>query len=124
MKVTLAQTYFSQESFKNIISIPLPPKNSYKLSKLTTQLDEEFKAIEKVRITLIQKYGIQDEKNPDIWQVPMNVFSEFDKEFKNFLKDEIIIESDIIEIKIDDMKDSKITTQDMLLLSPFINFVE
>lgn len=124
MKVTLAQIYFSQDSFKNIISIPLPPKISYKLSKLTTQLDEEFKAIEKSRMNLIQKYGVQDEKNPDIWQVPMDSFSEFDEELQNFLKDETIIESDIIEIKIDDMKDNTITTQDFILLKPFINFIE
>lgn len=124
MNVTLAQIYNSQESLKNIISLALPARISYKLSKLASLLEIEFKAIEKSRMDLIQKYGFQDKNNPDIWQVSMNNFPEFDKQLQTFLKEETNIEINMIEIKIEEIKDTKIKTQDMILLEPFINFVE
>jgi len=62
VKLTNGDIWGAQEPLKKLVEQKFPVMVSYKLAKLVTKLNEQFKVIEEVRNGLIKKYGETDDK--------------------------------------------------------------
>jgi len=71
-----------------IINKPIQFKLAYRLTKFANKLQSVFKDIEKQRVTLVEKYGVED-KEKKTFSVPKEKLEEFHKEF------DLVLEKDI-----------------------------
>lgn len=79
-----------ENPLKKVINTELPVVLAYKISKLITKVSDELNSIDQFRISLVKKYG-ENEEDGSI-KVPQKNVDKFTKEFNELL------ESDIDEI--------------------------
>lgn len=123
MKITLATIVNAQESIKNLSSEKFPIGLSYQLNRIISKLLPEFELIENCKKDLFQKYGKMDEKN-NVLQVIPEKFKDLDDEFTEFLKQEIDLNIEKINIEIKKYPDIKLSVKDLATLNFFIDFIE
>jgi hypothetical protein len=103
-----------KEPLRRLTNERLPMKMTFRLSKMIKQMDAELETLEDARISLIKELGTEDEQG-GVSVKPENVET-FQKEYMELVNEDIEIDSDPLDI--DDFPDVKITTQDMMLLTP------
>jgi hypothetical protein len=118
MKVRLATIKTAQQGFAAIAQAALPIKVSYAVMKNLKKLVSELEDMEKVRVDLVKKYGVDDGKG--IFNVTKENIDTFEKEYAEFLAQEV--ELDIWKIPFSKISEStvKLTPQQMLELEDFI----
>ena len=62
MKLNNRDIWTAQESLRKLSGQKFPVMVSYKLAKLINGLNEQFKVIEEVRVSLLKQYGEPDDK--------------------------------------------------------------
>jgi len=107
------------ESVKKLMASDLSIVTSYKLSKLAKKINEEFKDFEEKRIELIKKYGeeVKDKQGQYKIDSPEKV-KLFNEELDKLLKLKVKFEFD--KVKLSDIKDAKLSANDLLSLEPFL----
>lgn len=78
----------------------LPVQVWYALAKNKEKLDSAFKLCEKTRISLVEKYAVVDEKNPNAKKVAEDKMSEFQKDYIELLDIEVEIEAHKIKLSL------------------------
>jgi len=119
MKVKLGTIQLAQSGFVTLMKSSMPIKLSYAVSKNVRKIATEAEDIEKFRQELIKKYGKEDGKG-GIQVTPEN--SEvFNKEYGEFMDQEI--EIDLWKISLSKMAEAgvRITPEQMLSLEDFID---
>ncbi len=61
MKVTNGEIRLMKEGIGRLSAMKLPVAVSFKLAKLANKVDEEFQAVETVRLKLVNQYGVKGE---------------------------------------------------------------
>ena len=121
LKIKIGELNTILESLNKIIDKEISIKISYKISKLTKQLMNEYKLYEENRIRLINKYAERDEQGnikinkEDNTIIILDVDRDkFNNEFIELVNIDIEIEFD--KIRLDDLGDVMISPRDLLNL--------
>ena len=126
MKIKLGELSTIIGSLNKLIDKEIPIKTSYKLSKLTRNLMNEYKIYEDNRMKLINKYAEKDEngnikinKEDNTIMILNGNRDKFNNEFIELVNIEIELEFD--KIKLDDLSDVMISPRDLLNLDFLFN---
>ncbi len=122
MKILNSDVFLSREPLQKLIKERLPGMVSYKVAKLTIKLNDEFKAIEEVRLALVNRLGQADDKGGKSIPEGTPEYAKFVEEFNELMKQEV--EIDLKEkIKLPekvDGKDLQIEPEILILLDKFV----
>jgi hypothetical protein len=110
VKLSLKAIWESQQSLPKLAGKEFPVKTSYWIGKNVNKLQAELKQINETRVTLIKKYGTEEEKTKQ-WNVKPEHHEVFMKEFDAFMETEV--EVDIKMFKLSDLGEAKFTAQEM-----------
>lgn len=91
MKLTNGDVFAAREPLQELINQKFPVMVSYKLAKLVSKLNEQFKVIEDVRMGLIKKYGKQGEKGQMSVSPEDEGWESFAEEFDELMRQEVEI---------------------------------
>jgi predicted phage-related endonuclease len=116
IKLTLRDIAPMIESLNNVMNLPLPAKESYRLGVAAKLIQDRITVYEKARQNLVAKYGERVEQEGVIRVKPENI-EDFNKEIEGLLKEEV--EVNMNPISIDLLGDNKVNARDMANLSPF-----
>ena len=116
IKLTLRDIAPMIESLNNVMNLPLPAKESYRLGVAAKLIQDRITVYEKARQNLVAKYGGRLEQEGVI-RVKAEHIEDFNKEIEGLLKEEV--EVNMNPIPIDLLGDSKVNARDMANLSPF-----
>ena len=117
MKCTLAEIQGIDRSLPSLTRQQLPIKLSYRLSKLISFCAKEMEAMESARMNLVKKYSEDPTKEGEIRVKPENE-SKFREEFAEFLKTEV--EVDFEPINIQELGEIRISPIDLFRLEKVI----
>ncbi|MHA1469099.1 MAG: hypothetical protein ACTSSP_00910 [Candidatus Asgardarchaeia archaeon] len=96
MKFTLAEIRAIGKNMSKLITLELPVKTSYRLSRLMSACSKELVMIEKSRTDLVKKYGVGNDK--DGYKVKDEEEEKFRAEYSQFLMEEVEIDFEPIPI--------------------------
>jgi hypothetical protein len=116
MKITVGELKIAIEALHKLITVPLPIKVSYYLSKTVKVIGEELSHLENARIKLVEKYGEKNEKGET--NVILDNYPKFYEELRQILAEEVDI--NIRPIKLSDIIDVKLSTIDILALGQLL----
>jgi hypothetical protein len=116
MKITVGELKIAIEALHKLITVPLPIKVSYYLSKTVKVIEEELSHLENARIKLVEKYGEKNEKGET--NVILDNYPKFYEELRQILAEEVDI--NIRPIKLSDIIDVKLSTIDILALGQLL----
>jgi hypothetical protein len=117
MKITLRDVTPMFDSLNVLMNLPLPAKDSYRLSLAAKTIQEKLVAYEQVRRGLVTKYG-EKVDNEDVIRVKPENAAAFQKEMEGLLNEEIEVNFKPISIAL--LGENKISARDMANLSPFL----
>jgi len=109
------------QALNELVSLPVSVAFAYKLTDLMEKVESECKKWRRARDMLLQKYGEKDKAGKlkttkDKTQYVMKDRAAFDKEY-----DELInLDVDITKIKLDDVKDLKLSAKSVAQLKALI----
>lgn len=112
IKLTLKEVVPMAESLDNIMNLPIPAKQSYRLGVLAKFIQERMSVYEKSRQNLVQKYG---EKTDNVIRVKSENINQFSEEMESLLSEEVQI--DFQPISVSSLEEVKISPKDMAILS-------
>ena len=115
MKLTLKKLISVKPSMKKLLNQDLPIKISYNLSKLISELNEEYTLFEEKKQLLFIKYGEEKENKISIKQENVKTFT---KDIGDLL--DIEVEIEVTKVKLNDLGDIKLSPLDMLNLDILI----
>ena len=122
MKLKLGELNIVLESLNKLIDKEIPIKTSYKLSKLTKKIIDEYSIYEENRMKLINKYAEKDVDNNIIINKKDNSTTmigenkiNFNKEFTELINIEMELEFE--KIKLDDLGEISISPRNLLYLN-------
>jgi len=122
LKLKLGELNIVLESLNKLIDKEIPIKTSYKLSKLTKKIIDEYSIYEENRMKLINKYAEKDVDNNIIINKKDNSTTmigenkiNFNKEFTELINIEMELEFE--KIKLDDLGEISISPRDLLYLN-------
>lgn len=122
MKVLNGDIFNAKEPLEKVIQLPLPVKTSLQVAKFANKLGEELKAIEDVRMGLIQKYGKKSEDGQQISvdQTSPN-YGKFIDEFNELMmtKTELVVDKIKLPSNVDG-KELNIEPATLMALEKFI----
>ncbi len=122
MKILNSDVFLSREPLQKLIKERLPGMVSYKIAKLVIKLNDEFRAIEEVRLSLVNRLGKDDGKGGKSVPEGTPEYAKFVEEFNELMKQEV--EIDLNEkIKLPekvDGKDLQIEPEILILLDKFV----
>lgn len=101
MEITLKEVIECQQALRGLLSIKLPIKISYRLTKLNNKLLAEYAVYEEQRISLVKKLGEQVDPKIDSWQVKMENIPEYSAEIKKLQEE--VVKIDFEKIKLEDL---------------------
>jgi hypothetical protein len=114
-KITLRNLISISSSIKNLISLPLPAVESFRLAVAARQIQEKLNDFEKVKQMMFLKYGEEaDNKTMKIKTENQEIFI---SEIERLLEENI--ELDIKPFPISVLGENKISASDMMNLSLF-----
>jgi len=116
IKFKLKEVVEAGPALGKILNSVTDAKTSYWLGKTLNKLLSEIRDIEKARIKLVEKYG-KKENDGSIKVIEDNI-DDFKKEYEAFLEDEITI--DMPKLKLEYLKDAKLSPVDMMALDKII----
>lgn len=119
MKITLNELKGMQEGIEEAMALKIPPKTAYWFKRFMVRIVSEFKAIEKVRLSLAVKYAKKDKKGKPIFKkdkkgkqlneydVTKDNLIKFSKEYDDLCQKEI--DFPFNPIKLEQFGDTKIS---------------
>ena len=113
MKFKLNEIFALTRSLPKLTEKELPIRTSYRLLKFLKQCSEEMETLEKARVKLVEKYAEETEDKSNMKVSEANT-AKFQEEFNALLSEEV--EIDFTPIKISDLGDIKVSTNDLLPL--------
>lgn len=116
MQIKLGEIMNAKDAFFKLLSLPLPIKTSYRLSKAARKFDVELKIIEEKRNQLVMKYGEKNEQGNTM--VKQSEMGNFMKEFNDML--ELSIEINIEPIDLSLFEDIKLSPLEIANLDKLI----
>lgn len=119
IKLTIAQIIPMFTNSKNLLSLSLPAKESYRLGLAMRQVEEKYQIYDQTRQKFILQYGEKIESENVIRVKPENVPS-FNKEMEGLLSETFEIDMDPIPVSL--FTGGNVTVEMMMIFSPF--FVE
>ena len=121
MKVTLETIVNSKEAITELIKEKVPVDVAWDIRKNLRLIEPEVAEYEDLRSQLIiEKYGVEDKRNPGDWRVRPSMLKEFQEEVSILANKEV--ELDIKKVKLP--KTTMITTVNLYLLEWMIDFEE
>jgi hypothetical protein len=121
MKTSFKELKEAQPALLRILSAPMDVKLAYRLSKIVNKVDSQFKAIEKQRRELVDKYG---EKKDDATRVPDKRMPEFEKDWNSFMEKEFDLDIQLMPWEVIEISGVKLSPMDISLLEKFIDMPE
>ena len=121
MKTSFKELKEAQPALLRILSAPMDVKLAYRLSKIASKIDSQFKAIEKQRRELINQYG---EKKDDAIRVPDKRMPEFEKDWNIFMEKEFDLDIQLIPWEVIEISGVKLSPMDLTILEKFIEMPE
>ena len=110
----------SQQALKNLLELKLPIKVSYKISKLISRMEPDFKIFDEQKFALVKKLGLPTDTQGE-WKVLPKNMTEFQEDLTKLLDVEVDLgytrEKPLEKIKLEDLGEVNISTQDLLSLS-------
>ena len=119
MKVKLLDIKNAESALQAIINSSMPIKLAYKMSKLLDQVTSELKAIEKLRVDLVKKYGGEDPSTKNV-VVPEENISKFISDYVSLLEAESTLEIIQIPYSLILEADVKLTPLQVVSLKNFL----
>lgn len=120
IKFKLKEVVEAGPALGKILNSVTDAKTSYWLGKTLNKLLSEIRDIEKARIKLVEKYGKKDIDGST--KVTKENTEAFKKEYESFLEDEITI--DMPKLKLEYLKDAKLSPVDMMALDKIIEEIK
>lgn len=122
MQITLKELLESEGSLSKLLTLPLPIKTSYRLTKLTKKVNSELRDFKEKRNELILKHGEKDEKGRASVKADSPQMVEFAKEMNDLIGLDINLDCDRVSINMTD--DLKLSAVDLVALEKFVDFKE
>lgn len=113
-KIKLKELRDITGSLAKLVTMDLPVKISYRMTKIAKLIKNELQEVEDQRTELVKKYGEKTEQGLMVKEK----IEEFNKEFNEFLDEEI--EISYIPVNLSSIEDRKLSALDMLNLEIFI----
>ena len=117
MKTSFKELNEVRPAILRILQSPMDAKLAYRLSKIANKIDNQYKAIEKQRRELVNKYG---ERKEDAIRVPDNKMKEFEAELNSFLEKEFDLDIQLIPWEVVEQAGIKLAPMDIAVLEKFI----
>jgi hypothetical protein len=107
MKIKLEKVWDSQVALQTVQDLRLPIKMSYWLGRNIQRLSSEIKDIDKKRVELVKKYGVENEQHQ--FNVTPENKDKFVKEFEELLSEEV--EIDIKQYTIEEFGNAQLSPE-------------
>lgn len=118
MNLTLREIAPMIKSLSNVMSLPLPARESYRLGVAAKLIQERLEIYEKARQNLIVKYGEKvTEDGKEFIRVKDSNMPQYVEEIEGLVSETIEINMKPIPLSL--LGESKVNTIDMINLSPF-----
>jgi hypothetical protein len=114
METKLSAIVGASEALSNLAVQKMPALAAYRVQKLIRACKAEYETYSKVRNDLIQKYGVEREKEPGFYDVPDENKAEYTRETKELL--DMNVEIAVSPIKLSELKDVNISPVDLTIL--------
>lgn len=101
MKLTNGEIFKAKKPLDTLMGNKLPVKVSYGLAKLSAKLNNQFQVIETVRQGLCKTYGVQDSRNPRLYNVLPELDGVVNPQYEKFMSEIEELMSQEVEIVID-----------------------
>jgi translation initiation factor 2 alpha subunit (eIF-2alpha) len=116
IELSIREVVVAANSLKLLLELPLPAKEAYRLALASKIIQDRLQTYEKVRETLVRKYGKQVEGDTVI-RVGNEDLQKFASEMEPLLNEKVQLDMDPIAVEV--LGDVKISSMDMASLSPF-----
>jgi len=113
MKFELKEIFGITRSLPKLTEKELPIRISYRLLKFLRRCSEEMETLEKARVMLVEKYSESTDAKSDR-KVSEENTPKFQQEFTALMEEEV--EIDFTPIKISELGDIKVSTNDLMPL--------
>ena len=113
MKLKLEQIWGSQQALPKLLARDLPVRTAYWIGRNTHKIEAELKTLNDSRISLVKKYGKEDEKTKS-WNIEPAKREVFEKAFAELLNTEINV--DIKTVGISELGDIKLSAGECLAI--------
>lgn len=124
MKLLLKNIKDAEKVLSQILMTPIEFKLSYRIEKLIHKLVTDIEKIETFRLSLVTKFGVKEQdkdgKETGRLSVPPDKYTEFSKEFEDYLATESEIDAQLIPYELLETSGIKVSPADMTLLTKFI----
>jgi len=117
MKIKLGELKSIEESLKKLITMSLPIRIAYNLSKTLKKVSDELALFEEQKNNLIRKYGSEDEEKKVIEVKDPEKMVNFAKEINELLGVEMDLEFTPIDISL--LEGKELSAADMINLNMF-----
>lgn len=114
MKITLGQMVQSVESLQKLFNEPLPIKTTFKLKKITQEIDNNLKIYDDSRNSLLKKYGKADKENEGMFIIDPKNQKALDKEHTELTEMEVSLSFEPISSSI--LGKIQLSSKDLVLL--------
>lgn len=118
MTVTLHEIVLAEPALNKLVTVDLPVRTAYRLTKLLGKVASELKVYEESRKKMFTKYGEADAEKPEMMRIKEEHFETFASEMNSLLSESV--EIPLWKIKLEDLGDAKLTTMEMATLLPFV----
>ena len=115
MKITLGKVVQAVEPLQKLFNESMPIKTTFKLKKLTQEINDNLKIYDESRNTLLKKYGKEDKDNEGVYIVQPKNQEALDKEHQELIDTEITLAFEPISADI--LGDIQMSPKDLLLLA-------
>ncbi len=121
MKLKNSEIWLAKEPLDKLLQVKLPVKVSYQIARLAKKIGEEYQPIETVRIGLVKKYGVPDDKgNISVVNAKPEELEKFIKEYNELMETETEVVVDKITIPAGQCEKLEIEPALLLPLDRFI----
>lgn len=98
MKLTNGDIWNARGALQKLAQIPMPAKVSWQVARLAGKANGELALIERIRVGLVNKYGVPNDQGQAA--VPPNTpqFASFVKEFEELMAQEIELDGAVISL--------------------------
>jgi len=117
MEFTLKQLQVASKALEKIINKPMDVKLAYRLAKLSRKITPELEDLEKVRMELIKKLGVEDEHKQV--KVPDEKHEEFFNEITKVLEEKVTLDVELIPMDLFEQL-KEVTPMDVMQLEIFL----
>lgn len=103
IEVSVMDLYSSQAALGKLGSLKAPVELGYKLARIQRKVTPELEEIDKVRVSLVEKFGEDDGKGTQRVAPGTPEYREFAQEFEEFLRKAEQIEINVHPIRLSEM---------------------